>query len=201
VKITKQELSNIIKEEVDKMQAQGELEEGFLDKLLGRDSPKFGDFVNDDEVKRKLDMVQKNLGDLRGLAARQNNKELGVQVSKISNDVGSLYSKATPKGPELKTITNKPEDQTLKNLKADLTDPKRRSKITTQTLIKTLSSLSPGTKVPTGPDGLPDRQTLMNLVQKQLSNVPDVRDFSGNTKMPNSLNRGAAPPIAPIRGV
>jgi hypothetical protein len=115
MKVTKQELQKIIKEELDAMAATGELEEGFLDKLLGK-QPRFGDFVTDDDVKKKLDVVQKNLGDLRGLASNQGNKELGLQVTKISNDVAGLYSKTTPKGagsPESsaefgKTLVNPP---------------------------------------------------------------------------------------------
>jgi hypothetical protein len=97
MKITKEELQKIIKEELNAMTAAGELEEGFFDKLLGK-QPRFGDFVTDDDVKKKLDIVQKNLGDLRGLASKQDNKELGLQVTRISNDVAGLYSKMTPKG-------------------------------------------------------------------------------------------------------
>jgi len=115
MKITKQELQKIIKEELDAMTEAGELEEGFFDKLLGK-QPRFGDFVTDDDVKKKLDIVQKSLGDLLGVASRQNNKELGRRVIQISNNVAGLYSKTTPKGtgsPESsaefgKTLVNLP---------------------------------------------------------------------------------------------
>lgn len=178
MKVTKQELQKIIKEELDAMTKAGELEEGFLDKLLGK-QPRFGDFVTDDDVKKKLDVVQKNLGDLRGLASSQGNKELGLQVSKISDDVASLYSKTTPKGPELKTITDKPEDITLRNAKEAFADPKRRSKLSTQGLVKILSKIAPTEKVPTGPEGGVDRAKLMSLVQQKLQSMPDSRTFQG----------------------
>jgi len=178
MKVTKKELQKIIKEELDEMTAAGELEEGFLDKLLGKE-PKFGDFVTDDDVKKKLDVVQKNLGDLRGLASKQDNKELGLQVTKISKDVAGLYSKTTPKGPELKTITDKPEDITLRNTMSALADPKRRSKLSTERLVGMLSKIAPTEKVPTGPDGRPDRAKLMSLVQQKLQSMPDVRTFQG----------------------
>ena len=178
MKVTKQELQKIIKEELDAMTETGELEEGFLDKLLGK-QPRFGDFVTDDDVKKKLDVVQKNLGDLRGLASNQGNKELGLQVTKISNDVADLYSKTTPKGPELKTITDKPEDITLRNAKEALADPKRRSKLSTQGLVKILSKIAPTEKAPTGPEGGVDRAKLMSLVQQKLQNMPDAKTFQG----------------------
>jgi hypothetical protein len=178
MKVTKKELQKIIKEELDEMTAAGELEEGFLDKLLGKE-PRFGDFVTDDDVKKKLDVVQKNLGDLRGLASKQDNKELGLQVTKISKDVAGLYSKTTPKGPELKTITDKPEDITLRNTMSALADPKRRSKLSTERLVGMLSKIAPTEKVPTGPDGRPDRAKLMSLVQQKLQSMPDVRTFQG----------------------
>ena len=178
MKVTKKELQKIIKEELDEMTAAGELEEGFLDKLLGKE-PRFGDFVTDDDVKKKLDVVQKNLGDLRGLASKQDNKELGLQVTKISKDVAGLYSKTTPKGPELKTITDKPEDITLRNTMSALVDPKRRSKLSTERLVGMLSKIAPTEKVPTGPDGRPDRAKLISLVQQKLQSMPDVRTFQG----------------------
>lgn len=178
MKVTKKELQKIIKEELDEMTAAGELEEGFLDKLLGKE-PRFGDFVTDDDVKKKLDVVQKNLGDLRGLASKQDNKELGLQVTKISKDVAGLYSKTTPKGPELKTITDKPEDITLRNTMSALADPKRRSKLSTERLVGMLSKIAPTEKVPTGPDGRPDRAKLISLVQQKLQSMPDVRTFQG----------------------
>ena len=178
MKVTKQELQKIIKEELDAMTVAGELEEVFLDKLLGK-QPRFGDFVTDDDVKKKLDVVQKNLGDVRGLASNQGNKELGLQVTKISNDVADLYSKTTPKGAELKTITDKPEDITLRNAKEALADPKRRSKLSTRGLVNMLSKIAPTEKAPTGPEGGVDRAKLMSLVQQKLQNMPDAKTFQG----------------------
>lgn len=178
MKVTKQQLQKIIKEELNDMTESGELEEGFLDKLLGK-QPRFGDFVTDDDVKKKLDVVQKNLGDVRGLASNQGNKELGLQVTKISNDVADLYSKTTPKGAELKTITDKPEDITLRNAKEALADPKRRSKLSTQGLVSILSKIAPAEKVPKRPEGGVDRAKLMGLVQQKLQNMPDAKTFQG----------------------
>lgn len=178
MKITKEELQKIIKEELDAMTSTGELEEGFLDKLLGK-QPRFGDFVTDDDVKNKLDVVQKNLGVLRGLASKQDNKELGLQVTKISNDVADLYSKTTPRGPQLKTITNKPEDITMRNMMDDLADPKRRNKISTQSLVKMLGRVDPGSKPPVGADGQVDRNKLMSTLQQKLQQLPDIRKFQG----------------------
>jgi hypothetical protein len=192
MKVTKQELQRIIKEELSAMTEAGELEEGFLDKLLGK-QPRFGDFVTDDDVKKKLDVVQKNLGDLRGLASNQGNKELGLQVTKISNDVADLYSKTTPKGPELKTITDKPEDITLRNVMSALADPKRRSKLSTQNLLNTLAKIAPGEKPPMGAEGMVDRAKLMDIVQKKLQNMPDVRKYGNVAVRGRGMGQGSIP--------
>lgn len=192
MKVTKQELQKIIKEELDAMTQAGELEEGFLDKLLGK-QPRFGDFVTDDDVKKKLDVVQKNLGDLRGLASSQGNKQLGLQVTKISNDVADLYSKTTPKGPELKTITDKPEDITLRNMMSALADPKRRIKLSTQSLLNTLAKIAPGEKPPMGAEGGIDRAKLMDMVQKKLQSTPDVRKYGNVPVRGRGFGQGSIP--------
>ena len=192
MKVTKQELQKIIKEEIDALTQSGELEEGFLDKLLGK-QPRFGDFVTDDDVKKKLDVVQKNLGDLRGLASNQGNKELGLQVTKISNDVASLYSKTTPKGPELKRMTDKPEDISNFNAMDDLSDPKAKTSLSNDRLLRILKDKAPELSPPKNAKGEIDRVKLMNMVHRVLKGLPDARKYGNVPVRGRGFGQGSIP--------
>jgi hypothetical protein len=196
MKVTKQELQKIIKEELDAMTVAGELEEGFLDKLLGKE-PRFGDFVTDDDVKKKLDVVQKNLGDLRGLASKQDNKELGLQVTKISNDVANLYGKTTPKGPELKRMTDKPEDISNFNAMDDLSDPKAKTSLSNDRLLRILKNKAPEISPPRDAKGQIDREKLIDLVGKVLKGLPDARKY-GNVPVRGRRFGPSSIPVAKL---
>lgn len=99
MKITKEQLQKVIQEELTAMQQEGELDEGFLDKLLGKSSGQFGDFVSSEEVKSKIDSVQSALGKLHNAASKQENRPLTDLVNSVSNQVTQMYSSITPKGP------------------------------------------------------------------------------------------------------
>lgn len=98
MKISKHLLQEIIKQEMLQLVKEQEIDEGFLDKLLGKGDSKFGEFVTDDEIKRKLNSVQQLLGQLRGLAAKQDNKQLALGITNISSNVADLYKLSTPVG-------------------------------------------------------------------------------------------------------
>ena len=98
MKVTKQQLKQIIEEELSQAVQEGELDEGFLDKLLGRGDSKFGEFVTSDEIQSLILKIQKDLGKLAGAAARQGNKQLYLKASDMSKHVDSLRTLSTPKG-------------------------------------------------------------------------------------------------------
>ena len=101
MKLTKEQLQKIIQEELAIAIEEGELEEGFLDRLFGKEDTKITGFVSDEDIKSKLDDVQRALGKLLNTAARQENGELVKLVKPISDQIAKMYSMAVPKGKEL----------------------------------------------------------------------------------------------------
>jgi hypothetical protein len=97
--VTREEINQIIRQELREAVKRGELDEGFLDKLLGRgDSPEDLGFVTSDKVKKDLDGVQSAISKLKSTAKDQQNKELYLAVNSVSDKVAELYSMTTPKG-------------------------------------------------------------------------------------------------------
>ena len=97
--VTREEINQIIREELREAIKRGELDEGFFDKLIGRgDSPEDLGFVTSDRVKKDLDGVQASLSKLKKTAGEQDNKQLSLAVNTISDKVAGLYSMTTPKG-------------------------------------------------------------------------------------------------------
>jgi hypothetical protein len=100
MKVTKQELQKIIKEEFNAMTVAGDLEEGFLDKLLGK-QPRFDDFVTDGDVKNVLNKAISALTDLVRIASRQENKALTDKAAELKRQAMSLSSMSTPAGSNM----------------------------------------------------------------------------------------------------
>lgn len=180
MKISREELQEIIKEELTKLISEEKLDEGFLDKLLGKDSVKFGDFVTGDEIKKKLDVVQQALGQLRGLAAKQDNKQLALGITNISDNVAQLYGMTTPAGEKLQTI----DSEFLKNLKDRLESGSKKD--SRARLMSVLAKISPETK------NVPENtEQLRALVLSKLRGMPDPEMY-GKKKFSPAVGRASS---------
>lgn len=120
MKISKQQLQKIIQEELAIMQEEGELEEGFLDKLIGKGDSSFTGFITDKDVKSKVDGVQTALGKLHNVASKQENRPLTDLVTLVSDKVGQMYNMLEPKGaariaPEMALTYKNTADDLKKN--------------------------------------------------------------------------------------
>jgi hypothetical protein len=97
MKISKEQLKQIIKEELSQAIKEGDLEEGFLDKLLGR-SKSSKEFVTPEEIRDLITKAINSLGDLVRVASQQDNTKLADEAARIKRDVMSLSSLEVPRG-------------------------------------------------------------------------------------------------------
>lgn len=118
------------------MQQEGELDEGFLDKLLGKSSGQFGDFVSSEEVKSKIDSVQAALGKLYNAASKQENRQLTNLINLVSNQVAQMYSNITPKGPSRIIPSERGIGAATVSYKNAVDDLKSGKRVTPERLIK-----------------------------------------------------------------
>jgi hypothetical protein len=106
MKVTKEKLQKIIQEELATMQQEGEIDEGFLDRLLGKDK-RSTEFVSDEEVKDIISKVINSISDLVRTASRQDNRILADKAADLKRTAMSLSAFATPSGTNMPP---KPED-------------------------------------------------------------------------------------------
>lgn len=97
MKVTKEKLQKIIQEELAAMQQEGELEEGFLDRLFGKDK-RSNEFVSDEEVKSVINNVINSITDLVRTASRQDNRNLADKAAELKRTAMSLSALSTPSG-------------------------------------------------------------------------------------------------------
>ncbi len=136
MKVSKEQLQKIIQEELAAMQQEGELDEGFLDKLLGKGDSQFGDFVSDEEVKNKIDSVQTALGKLHNAASKQENRPLTNLVSAVSDQVTQMYSNITPRGSSRITPSERGIGAAATSYKNAVDDLKGGKRLPSERLIK-----------------------------------------------------------------
>jgi hypothetical protein len=105
MKISKEQLKDIIKEELESLveeggASEGELDEGFLDKLLGRgDTPQDLGFVTPEQMKSQLMKVRKELTRALDMAVAQNNEEIRyILGQKIAPELKKMFDMVNPKG-------------------------------------------------------------------------------------------------------
>jgi len=100
MKITKEKLQKIIQEELTTIQQEGDLDEGFMDRLLGKDK-KSTEFVSDEEVKNIINNVINSISELVRTASRQDNRILADKAADLKRTAMSLSSFATPSGTNM----------------------------------------------------------------------------------------------------
>ncbi len=100
MKLTKQQLQKIIQEELETMQQEGELDEGFLDRLFGKDK-RSTEFVTDQEVKDVIGKVINSISELVRTASRQENAKLADKAAELKRTAMELSSLAIPVGKDL----------------------------------------------------------------------------------------------------
>ena len=100
MKITKEKLQKIIQEELTSIQQEGDLEEGFMDRLLGKDK-RSTEFVSDEEVKNIINNVINSISELVRTASRQDNRMLADKASDLKRTAMSLSAFATPSGTNM----------------------------------------------------------------------------------------------------
>jgi len=100
VKYTKQEIQKIIQEELSAAIKEGELDEGFLDRLFGKDK-RSTEFVTDQEVKDIINKVINSISDLVRTASRQENRLLADKAAELKRTAMALSSLAVPTGTNL----------------------------------------------------------------------------------------------------
>ena len=100
MKITKEKLQKIIQEELASIQQEGDLEEGFMDRLLGKDK-RSTEFVSDEEVKNIINNVINSISELVRTASRQDNRMLADKASDLKRTAMSLSAFATPSGTNM----------------------------------------------------------------------------------------------------
>jgi hypothetical protein len=100
MKLTKQQLQKVIQEELAAMQQEGELEEGFLDRLFGKDK-RSTEFVSDEEVKSVINNVINSITDLVRTASRQDNRKLADKAAELKRTAMSLSVLSTPSGTNM----------------------------------------------------------------------------------------------------
>ena len=100
MKITKEKLQKIIQEELTSIQQEGDLEEGFMDRLLGKDK-RSTEFVSDEEVKNIINNVINSISELVRTASRQDNRILADKASDLKRTAMSLSAFATPSGTNM----------------------------------------------------------------------------------------------------
>lgn len=100
MKVTKEKLQKIIQEELSTMQQEGEIDEGFLDRLLGKDK-RSTEFVSDEEVKNIINNVINSISELVRTASRQDNRILADKAAELKRTAMSLSAFATPSGTNM----------------------------------------------------------------------------------------------------
>lgn len=100
MKITKEKLQKIIQEELTSIQQEGDLEEGFMDRLLGKDK-RSTEFVSDEEVKNIINNVINSISELVRTASRQDNRMLADKAADLKRTAMSLSAFATPSGTNM----------------------------------------------------------------------------------------------------
>lgn len=98
--LTKEQLQKIIQEELAIALQEGELEEGFLDKLLGKDK-RSTEFVTGKEVKDLLTNVINSISELVRTASRQGDMGLADKAAELKRQAMSLITQEVPAGNEL----------------------------------------------------------------------------------------------------
>jgi hypothetical protein len=164
MKVSKEQLREIIKEELNELQKEGEIEEGFLDFLSGKGSSDFGGFVTDEQVKEKVNTVVNSLADLVRTASKQENPRLADKAAQLKQDAMGLSVMATPKGPKM-IDSSKISDVTLANLRNDLTSNKKTGTPRLKAIYNKLFH------------GKPAPEERSELINKIMSAIKSDKDF------------------------
>jgi hypothetical protein len=100
MKLTKQQLQKVIQEELAAMQQEGELEEGFLDRLFGKDK-RSTEFVSGQEVKDVVNNVINSISELVRVSSRQGDMGLADKAAELKRMAMSLPVQEVPAGKDL----------------------------------------------------------------------------------------------------
>ena len=100
MKLTKQQLQKVIQEELAAMQQEGELDEGFLDRLFGKDK-RSTEFVSGQEVKDVVNNVINSISELVRIASRQGDMGLADKAAELKRMAMSLPVQEVPVGKDL----------------------------------------------------------------------------------------------------
>jgi len=115
MKITKQKLQQIIQEELQEMQQEGELDEAFLDRIFGRSS-EYGGLVSgqsgDQEINDKVVAAQNSLKDLGRILNKKNFQQLADKALNMSTEIAGLGSFANKQD----TVKSEPIPQDIKRI-------------------------------------------------------------------------------------
>lgn len=115
MKITKQKLQQIIQEELQQMQQEGELEEAFLDRIFGRSS-EYSGLVSgqsgDQEINDKVVAAQNSLKDLGRILNKKNFQQLADKALNMSTEIAGLGSFANKQD----TAKSEPVEQDIKRI-------------------------------------------------------------------------------------
>ena len=97
MEFTKEQLRKIIQEEFQISIEEGEIDEGFLDRLFGKDK-RSTEFVTGREVKDVVNKVINSISELVRIASRQGDMRLADKAAELKRQAMSLSVQEVPSG-------------------------------------------------------------------------------------------------------
>lgn len=128
MKVTKEELQKIIQEELSSAIKEGDLDEGFLDRLFGKDK-RSTEFVTAQEVKDVINNVINSISELVRVSSRQGDMGLADKAAELKRMAMSLPVQEVPAGKDLPPSDFKTGERRPSAARSDR--PAQRSTMTT----------------------------------------------------------------------
>jgi hypothetical protein len=207
VNVSKEQLIQIIKEELSQAVQEGEIDEGFLDKLLGKgDSPEdLTDFVSDEKVKAQVDKAESAVRQLYLMAGKQGNPNLRDLAKDTLIKVQQMPSMISPKGPAMMAKAGKGFGANVFSIENMYNDLKDNKKIDSKRIAKYILLMQTGEE--------PGKQQIEKLSSKSYEDLKNqflkiypesigvLKSFQTGTKTQSAARQGrAATRISPISG-